>query len=116
MISADTLIVGATLVTLDTSRRIIVDGAIAIAGDRIAAIGKRAEILPQVEAREIVDGRRFVATPGFVNGHIHATETLVKGFIPENLPFDEGIWRWSVPLYQIQSPEEQRLAAQLAAV
>jgi 5-methylthioadenosine/S-adenosylhomocysteine deaminase len=116
VIAADTLIVGATLVTLDETRRIIVDGAVAIAGDRIAALGKRADILPQIEAREVVDGRRFVATPGFVNGHIHATETLVKGFIPENLPFDEGIWRWSVPLYEIQSPEEQCLAAQLAAV
>ena len=116
MIAADTLIVGATLVTLDETRRIITDGALAIAGNRIAAIGKCHEILPQVTARETIDGRRFVVTPGFVNGHIHATETLVKGFIPENLPFDEGIWRWSVPLYEIQSPEEQRLAAQLAAV
>ncbi len=114
MIAADTLIAGATLVTLDATRRIITDGAIAIAGDRIVALGKRDEIA--VEAREIVDGSRFVVTPGFVNGHIHATETLVKGFIPENLPFDEGIWRWSVPLYEIQTVEEQRLAAQLAAV
>jgi 5-methylthioadenosine/S-adenosylhomocysteine deaminase len=116
VIVADTLIAGATLVTLDETRRVIIDGAVAIAGDRIAAIGKRDEILPQVTARETIDGRRFVVTPGFVNGHIHTTETLVKGFIPENLPFDEGIWRWSVPLYEIQTPEEQRLAAQLAAV
>ena len=116
MIAADTLITGATLVTLDDERRIISDGAIALAGDKIAAIGKRAEIEPQIQARETIDGRRFVVTPGFVNGHIHATETLVKGFMPENLPFDEGIWRWSVPLYEIQSPAEQRLAAQLAAV
>ena len=112
----DTLIAGATIVTMDAERRIITDGALAIVGDRIAALGKRADIEQGLDAREIVDGRRFVMTPGFVNGHVHATETLVKGYIPENLGFDEGVWRWSVPLYEGQSPGEQRLAAQLSAV
>ena len=114
-IVADTMIAGATLVTMDGARRIIADGAIAITGDRIVALGKRNEVLPRVAAREVIDGRRFVVTPGFVNGHIHVTETLVKGFIPENLSFDEGVWRWSVPLYELQSPQEQALAARLAA-
>lgn len=112
----DTLITGATIVTMDATRRVITDGALAIAGDRIAAIGKRADIESTLGAREIIDGRRFVVTPGFVNGHVHTTETLVKGYIPENLGFDEGIWRWSVPLYQSQSPDEQNLAAQLSAL
>jgi 5-methylthioadenosine/S-adenosylhomocysteine deaminase len=112
----DTLIVGATLVTMDAERRIITDGALGIAGDRIAAIGKRAAIEPSVTARRVVDGRRFVMTPGFVNGHVHTTETLVKGYIPEDVAFDDGIWRWSVPLYELQSVAEQCLAAELSAV
>ena len=115
-IAVDSLIAGATIVTLDAHRRIITDGALAIAGDRIVAVGKRADVEAAVDARETIDGRRFVATPGFVNGHIHTTETLIKGYIPENAGFDEGVWRWSVPLYEGQSPEEQRLAAQLSAV
>ena len=115
-IAVDSLIAGATIVTLDAGRRIITDGALAIAGDRIAAIGKRADVEAAVDARETIDGGRFVVTPGFVNGHVHTTETLVKGHIPENAGFDEGVWRWSVPLYEGQSPEEQRLAAQLSAV
>jgi cytosine/adenosine deaminase-related metal-dependent hydrolase len=101
---------------MDDERRIINDGSIAIAADRIVAIGKRADLEQTVDAAEVIDGRRFVITPGFVNGHIHATETLIKGYIPENVDFDEGVWRWSVPLYEIQTPEEQCLAAQLAAV
>ncbi len=112
----DTLIVGATLVTLDAERRIITDGALGIAGDRIVAVGKRADIEPSATARRVVDGRRFVMTPGFVNGHVHTTETLVKGYIPEDVAFDDGIWRWSVPLYELQSAAEQCLAAELSAV
>jgi len=115
-VAVDTLIAGATIVTMDAERRIITDGAIALRGDRIVALGKRADLEPRLDARELIDGRRFVITPGFVNGHVHTTETLIKGYIPENVGFDDGVWRWSVPLYQGQSPSEQRLAAQLSAV
>jgi cytosine/adenosine deaminase-related metal-dependent hydrolase len=115
-LAVDTLIVGATIVTMDAERRIITDGAIAIAGDRIAAVGKRAEIEPSVEALKVIDGRRFVVTPGFINGHIHVTETLIKGFMPENLGFEDGIWKWSVPLYEAHSPEEQSIGAKLSAL
>src|SRR6266704_2860510 len=94
----DTLIAGATIVTMNAERQVITDGALAIAGDRIAAVGKRAELEPAIEAAEVIDGRRFVMTPGFINSHIHVTETLIKGFLPENLDFAEGIWRWVVPL------------------
>ncbi|MCW1383743.1 amidohydrolase family protein [Novosphingobium sp. KCTC 2891] len=112
----DTLIAGATLVTMDAQRRVITDGAIAMTGDRIVAVGKRSEIEPQCAARERIDGRRFVATPGFINGHVHLTETLLKGFIPEHLPFDEGLHRWVIPLYQGHTPSEQAIAARLAVL
>jgi cytosine/adenosine deaminase-related metal-dependent hydrolase len=114
--NVDTLIAGATLVTMDAERRILTDGAIAISGDRIAAIGKRAEIEATCTARETIDGRRFVATPGFVNGHVHLTETLLRGFIGEDLPFDEGLMRWVIPLYEGQTPQEQAIGAQLAVL
>ncbi|HEY0269450.1 MAG TPA: amidohydrolase family protein [Sphingomonas sp.] len=110
----DTLISGATIVSMDESRRVITDGAIAIAGDRIAAIGKRADVEAECRAAETIDGRRFVATPGFVNGHVHLTETLLKGFMPEALPFDEALMRWVIPLYEGNSPADQAIAARLA--
>ena len=113
---ADTLLLGATLITQDAGRRIVRDGALAIRGDRLCAVGARSDIAPVCAAREVVDARRFVITPGFVNGHVHTTETLIKGFIPEDVGFADGIWRWSVPLYQLQSPAEQGLAARLSAV
>lgn len=114
--TADVLIVGATIVTMDAGRRVLLDGALAMTGDRITAVGPRADIERHITARETIDGRRFVMTPGFVNGHVHVTETLIKGFIPEDVGFDDGIWRWSAPLYHLQSPTEQRLAAVLSAV
>ncbi|HTJ64131.1 MAG TPA: amidohydrolase family protein [Alphaproteobacteria bacterium] len=112
----DILIAGATIITMDADRRIITDGALAIVGDRIAAIGKRADIEPAVEATETIDGRRFVLTPGFVNSHVHLTETLLKGFKPEDTEFGESVWRWTVPLYEAHTPEDQCIGTELAAL
>jgi 5-methylthioadenosine/S-adenosylhomocysteine deaminase len=110
----DTLIAGATLITMDQTRRVITDGAIAIRGDRIVMIGKRAEVESACVARTTIDGRRFVATPGFVNAHVHLTEKLLAGFMPENLPFDESLGRWVIPLYEQHSAADQVIGARLA--
>jgi cytosine/adenosine deaminase-related metal-dependent hydrolase len=110
---ADTLITGATVITVDAGRRVIRDGAVAIAGDTIVAVGKSAD-LAGIDAREVIDGSRFVLTPGFVNCHVHITETLIRGFIPGDLPFDETLGRWVIPLYKDHSPAEQIVAAKLA--
>ena len=56
----DTLIKGALIVTQDEARRIIKDGAVAVRGDRIAAVGKTAELENKVNATSVIDGRRFV--------------------------------------------------------
>jgi 5-methylthioadenosine/S-adenosylhomocysteine deaminase len=113
----DTLITGATLVTLDAQRQIIVDGTIAIDGGRIAAVGKRRELEALFTSTTTIDGRRFVVTPGFVNAHIHVTgEPLTRGFVPDDTGFEENVWRWLIPLYHAHTPEDERLSAQLAAV
>jgi cytosine/adenosine deaminase-related metal-dependent hydrolase len=115
--AVDTLISGALIVTMDAERRVIGDGAVAILGDRIVAIGKSETVASQVEARETVDGRGFVVTPGLINTHVHVTgDPLIRGFIPEDLDFMEVVFGWATRLHQAQTPDDQRLAAQLAAV
>ncbi|TQS43678.1 amidohydrolase family protein [Cryptosporangium phraense] len=110
----DTLIRNTTIVTMDADRRIITDGSIALAGDRIVAVGKTADV--RVEAKTTIDGRRFLVTPGLINGHVHLTEALLKGFMPEALPFDESLFTWVMPLYEAHTAEEQQVAARLSAL
>lgn len=117
LVPVDTLIHGVTLVTMDDERRIITDAAVTIIGDRIGHVGKTADILPQVVAREVVEGGRFVMTPGFINGHIHITgEPITRGYVPDDSGWQENVWNWLVPLYQNQTPEEEGIAASLAAL
>lgn len=110
---ADTLITGATIVTMDAERRVIRDGALAMSGDTIVAVGK-ADDLVGIDVGEVIDGKGLLLTPGFVNTHVHITETLIRGFVPGDLPFDETLGRWVIPLYKDHSPAEQAVAAKLA--
>jgi 5-methylthioadenosine/S-adenosylhomocysteine deaminase len=114
-----TLILGATLVTLDAQRRIFSDGAMAIRDDRIIAIGATDFLRNRFEAQEIIDGRRFVVTPGFVDAHIHITgDPLTRNYIPDDIDagFEEKLSRWVIPRFTAQTPEDEQLSAQLAAV
>jgi 5-methylthioadenosine/S-adenosylhomocysteine deaminase len=112
----DTLIEGALVVTMDAERRVVTDGAVAIRGADIVAVGKTADLRSEYTAAATIDGRRFVVTPGLVNTHIHITgEPLTRGYVPDDTPFEENVFQWLVPLYSVYSEEEERLSAQLAA-
>lgn len=64
------LIENATILTLDSADRFIERGYILIEGARIAAVGSgAAPARPKVA--KVIDGRRFLAAPGFVNAHMH---------------------------------------------
>jgi cytosine/adenosine deaminase-related metal-dependent hydrolase len=73
------------VLTLDPERRIIQDGAVVIEGNRIAGVGKAAE-LAETRADRVIDGRRMVVTPGFVNGHMHISYAhAVRGIFPDDI-------------------------------
>ena len=114
---ADTMITHALVVTMNGARQVIADGAVAWKADRIVAVGKTADLQRDVVAKETIDGRRFVVTPGLVNSHIHITgEPLTRGFVPDNLPFEENVWKWVSPLHFFYTEQDERVSAELAAV
>ena len=75
---ADLLIIGGTLITMDSARRVLDDGAVAIVGDRIVAVGPADSLRDRFQAREVIDAGRKVIMPGLIDGHGHAGHTLVK--------------------------------------
>lgn len=83
----DLLVTGGTIITMDSARRILTDGAVAIRGDRIVAVGPSREVAAQVIARRTIDARRQIIMPGLIDGHGHAGHTLVK-----SLGMDTGEW------------------------
>jgi 5-methylthioadenosine/S-adenosylhomocysteine deaminase len=76
--SIDLLIEHGTVITLDPQRRVIEDGAVAVHGDRIVAVGPTAELQPRYRAAQTLDARRQAVLPGFVDAHAHAGHALLR--------------------------------------
>lgn len=67
---ARTVIIRATILTLDPERPFLADGGVVIEGSRITWIGPSAELAPEPDD-EVIDASRTVIAPGLVNLHYH---------------------------------------------
>lgn len=56
------------------------DVALAVEGDRIAAIGATDDVLRRYPSAELFDGRGKALLPGLINCHMHLSATLERGF------------------------------------
>jgi len=95
-VSADLIIAGGTIVTMDNTRRIIENGAIAVSHGRIVAVGPKAEIQKGYFARETVDATGRILIPGLVNGHTHIPMTLFRG-LADDLDLQEWLTKYIFP-------------------
>jgi 5-methylthioadenosine/S-adenosylhomocysteine deaminase len=75
---ADILIRNATLLTMDPERRVVEGGAIAVAKDRIVAVGPSGEVERAHEAPKVIDGRGKVVMPGLIDNYGNAGTALTK--------------------------------------
>ena len=73
------LIIGnAYIITMDDSRRIFANGAIAVGRARILAVGSCQAILDRYESEQFIDADGGVVNPGFVDSHTHISLTTIR--------------------------------------
>jgi 5-methylthioadenosine/S-adenosylhomocysteine deaminase len=94
--SADLLVTGGTVVSMDAARTIYDDGAVAIRGDRIVAVGKRSEVEAKYQAHQTIPARGKLILPGFINGHTHVPMTLFRG-LHDDVTLDEWLHKYIFP-------------------
>ncbi len=80
---ADILIQGGLVGTQDADRRVFADGAVAIAGNRIAAVGPRAEVAAAHPAATVIDATDCIVLPGLICTHAHTPSV-----VGHNMPVD----------------------------
>jgi 5-methylthioadenosine/S-adenosylhomocysteine deaminase len=74
------LIRDATVLTVDSRRRILDPGAVYVEGARIVDVGPSDEVVRRhPTATRVLDGHRKVVIPGFVSAHNHVGYTLFRG-------------------------------------
>jgi cytosine/adenosine deaminase-related metal-dependent hydrolase len=103
----------AKLLTMDTQRREIADGAVFVRGGVIEAVGPT-EALPST-ADTVIDARDHVVLPGLVNTHHHMYQTLTRAMGSVQ---DATLFPWLQGLYPVWArltPEMLHVSTQLAA-
>ena len=84
------------LITMDPQHRLIENGALAVRGERIAAVGTRAEIDRRFQARQRLDRPDAILAPGLVNTHTHVPMSLFRG-IADDLPLQKWLTDYIFP-------------------
>ncbi len=73
------LFTNATVITMNPTRDIITNGAVAIQGNRIVAVGKADVLQRQYDGDEIVDVQGKLIIPGLIDTHVHLAQALIRG-------------------------------------
>jgi len=93
--TADLLITGGTIVTMDGSHQIIENGAIAVRNGEIVRIGKATE-LAGIRAKQTISAAGKVIIPGLINTHTHVPMSLFRG-IADDLDLNEWLTKYIFP-------------------
>ena len=110
---ADVLVLGGIVVTMDQRRSILSDGALAICGDSIAALGPRPEIVDAYRAPTTLDATGCLVIPGLIDAHTHIPMTLFRG-LADDLPLHTWLEQHVWPAeHRFINPETVRWASRL---
>jgi 5-methylthioadenosine/S-adenosylhomocysteine deaminase len=92
----DLIVVHGTVVTMDAQRRVLSDGAVAVAGETIAAVGSSGEITAAYSAKKVMDAQGGLVMPGLINAHTHMAMSLFRG-LAEDRSLEDWLQKFIFP-------------------
>jgi cytosine/adenosine deaminase-related metal-dependent hydrolase len=93
------------------------EGAVAVEGTRIAALGARAEVSQRFPSAEVEELGEAVILPGFVNCHTHLELTAMRGFLePEEGDFFAWLRKVTISRNERMSADDLYVSAAWGAV
>ena len=90
------------ILTVDRDDRVMDRASVVVENDRIADVGAAAEVAkrhPRASFDKVIDGSRYGMTPGFIDSHVHLSETLSRAVFPDNLATRAWVFHWAKPFY-----------------
>lgn len=94
--SADLIVKGDYVVTMQPQSSVLKDGAVAIKDGLIMAVGPADDISRQYAASNTLPGKQRIVLPGLINGHTHAAMSLLRG-IAEDLALMDWLNNYIFP-------------------
>ncbi|MEM2897102.1 MAG: amidohydrolase family protein, partial [Candidatus Bathyarchaeia archaeon] len=109
----DLLIKNGLIITMDSKRRIIKEGAIAIDEGKIIALDKTEKLKRDYgKADEVIDASDMIVLPGLIDAHVHLAQAMIRGCAD-----DLALLKWLVervwPLQGNYTHEDGKASASL---
>jgi 5-methylthioadenosine/S-adenosylhomocysteine deaminase len=79
----DILLTNGTVLTMDAAGTVLENGAVAVRGHEIVAVGTAADVLERFEAAETVDCAGCAIIPGLINAHAHVPMSLLRSLVAD---------------------------------
>jgi 5-methylthioadenosine/S-adenosylhomocysteine deaminase len=102
--------------TVDDADTAVRDAALVLDGERIEAVGPSDEVVERYGRESfgrILDGSRRGVVPGFVDTHVHLSETLSRAVFPDNLATRAWVFHWAKPFYAHVGAQDERISVLL---
>ncbi len=106
------IVYGSYILTQDEQRSLITDGAVAVVGNEIVAVGDKIEIDQKWIADESINCGKSVILPGLINSHTHVPMTLMRG-VADDLPLLEWLHNYMFPIESGLTKELVELGASI---
>jgi 5-methylthioadenosine/S-adenosylhomocysteine deaminase len=92
----DLIVAHGAIVTMDATRRVLDDSAIAVQGDTIVAIDSTAKIEAMYGSGKVIDAHGALVLPGLINAHTHMSMSLFRG-LADDLALDDWLNKYIFP-------------------
>jgi len=112
---ADLVLRADWVVTVDARDTVLADGAVAVRGGEVVAVGPAAEVLRSHPSDEVVHLRGHALVPGLVNAHTHLGMTMFRG-VADDLALDAFLARLLPTEGAVLSAERVHTATLAASV
>ena len=104
------------LLTVDAADTVVRDAAVVVENDRIADLGAALDVAarhPRAGVDRVIDGSRRGMCPGFVDSHVHLSETLSRAVFPDDLDTRTWVFLWAKPFYAHVDEADEHVSALL---
>ena len=102
--------------TVDKDDTVLRNASVVVEDDRIADIGPASEVAARQKGKsfdKVIDGKMLGMCPGFVDSHVHLSETLSRAVFPDNLNTRAWVFHWAKPFYAHITEEDEYWGALL---
>ncbi len=116
--NVDLLIVGGAVLTMNGQSQVLDDGALAIQGNKIVAVGPTTTVKAQYSAARTIDAHGQLVMPGLVDTHFHTAQQFERSmlyYLSKEGKLREPIWQFFlIPFEGTLADEDIYLSALFA--